>query len=186
MNLPMNSPSMAPELLERLKRVRLFLCDVDGVLTDGTIAVGGGSETKVFHIRDGLGLRLLQNEAGIKVGWISARSSQATTVRASELKVDFLHQAPTSKVDAIQEILDREGLTWSELSWMGDDILDLGVLKRAGFSAVPADGVPVAKALAHHVCQAAGGRGAVREVVDLILQAQGHWARIVTRLTEGP
>lgn len=181
----MNPTAIPTDLIERLKRVRLFLCDVDGVLTDCTIGVGGGAETKIFHIRDGLGLRLLQNEAGIKVGWVSARASAATTERARELKVDFLHQAPTGKVDAIQRILDEQGLGWDQISWMGDDILDLGVLKRAGFSAVPADGVADAKALAHYICQASGGRGAVREVVDLILVAQGHWPRIVTRLTEG-
>ena len=170
------------DLLTRLRRIKLFLCDVDGVLTEAQVAMGGGAETKSFHIRDGLGLRLLQDE-GIKVGWISARPSEATTLRATDLKVDFLHQSSKPKVQMIEEILAQTGLTWEETVYIGDDLVDLGALKRAGVAAVPADAIAEGKELAHYICAMPGGRGAVREVVDLVLQAQGRWEALVARFS---
>jgi 3-deoxy-D-manno-octulosonate 8-phosphate phosphatase (KDO 8-P phosphatase) len=162
----------------RLKRVRLFLCDVDGVLTDGAVTMGGETETKRFHIQDGLGLRLLQRE-GIRVGWISNRPSFATTQRAVDLKVDFLHQKDGNKVEAAERILSEAGLDWESVCYMGDDVVDLGVLKRAGTAVVPANGIDEAKRAAHYVTRAHGGYGAVREVVDLILKAQGKWPKLI-------
>lgn len=170
------------DLEARLRRVRLFLCDVDGVLTDGTVLMGSGVETKVFEIRDGFGLRLMQN-AGIRVGWISARPSPATTERANDLKIDFVRQSPALKVQSIQSLLDEVGLGWDDIAYMGDDVIDVGALRRAGFSAVPADARPEAKAVAHHVCQVGGGRGAVRETVELILKAQGLWETVIAKYT---
>ncbi len=167
-------------LLPQLRSIRLFLCDVDGVLTDASVFMGGGSEFKRFNIRDGLGLRLLQS-AGIRVGWVSARPSPATTERAADLKVDFLHQSSEPKVQAIAAILERAGVDWNEAVYMGDDVVDLGALKRAGFAAVPADAIPEARAIAHYVTVANGGHGAVREVVDLVLRAQGHWEGVLTK-----
>lgn len=172
----------AQDLTDRLRRVRLFLCDVDGVLTEAQVSMGGAAETKAFHIRDGLGLRLLQSE-GIRVGWISARPSDATRLRADDLKVDFLHQSSVPKVAAIGEILGQTGLTWAEVVYMGDDVVDLGALKRAGVAAVPSDAIHEAQALAHYICRHAGGRGAVREVVDLVLKAQGRWEAMIARHT---
>lgn len=173
--------TVPPDLLPRLRAVKLFLCDVDGVLTDAAVFMGGsGGELKRFNIRDGLGLRLLQ-ESGIRVGWVSARPSAATTQRAEDLKVDFLHQSPAPKVEAIGELLAQAGLTWADTAYMGDDLVDLGALKRAGFAAVPADAIPEAKALAHHVTLAAGGHGAVREVVELVLRAQGKWEPLLAK-----
>lgn len=169
-------------LLPRLQRVRLFLCDVDGVLTDSSVFMGGGAEFKRFNIRDGLGLRLLQN-AGIRVGWVSARPSHATTERATDLKVDFLHQSPEPKVQAIDAILAKAGVTWEQTVYMGDDVVDLGALRRVGFAAVPADGIHEARALAHYVTTAGGGHGAVREVVDLILEAQGQWDGVIAKFS---
>ena len=178
--LPFRRMNVPTDLLPRLRAVKLFLCDVDGVLTDSSVYMGGGTESKRFDIRDGLGLRLLQ-QSGIRVGWVSARPSPATTQRAEDLKVDFLHQSPVPKVDAIAELLAKNGFTWAEVSYMGDDLVDLGALKRAGFAAVPSDAIAEAKALAHHVTLAAGGHGAVREVVDLVLRAQGHWEPLVAK-----
>ena len=168
------------DLLPRLRAVRLFLCDVDGVLTDGTVLMGPGGEWKTFDIRDGLGLRLLQMQ-GIKVGWVSARPSTATSDRAADLKVDYVLQSSTPKVTLIEGLLAETGLTWEQISFIGDDVLDLGTLRRAGFSAAPSDAMPEARALAHHVCAAGGGRGAVREVVEMILKAQGHWDALVEK-----
>jgi len=173
---------MAPnaDLEARLRKVRLFLCDVDGVLTDGTVLMGSGVEKKVFEIRDGFGLRLMQS-AGIRVGWISARPSPATTERANDLKIDFVRQSPELKVDSIQSLLGEVGLGWDDIAYMGDDVIDVGALRRAGFSAVPADARPEAKAVAHHICQAGGGRGAVRETVELILKTQGLWETVIAK-----
>ena len=169
-------------LKKKLAQVRLFLCDVDGVLTDGTVWMGNGVETKRFNIRDGLGLRLLQRE-GIRVGWISRRPSSATAQRAADLKIDFLHQGDDNKVSAVEAILKQAGLNWSQTCYVGDDIVDLGALKRAGLAVVVADGIREAKALADYVTGAAGGHGAVREVVELILKAQSKWKRVVEEYT---
>jgi 3-deoxy-D-manno-octulosonate 8-phosphate phosphatase (KDO 8-P phosphatase) len=170
---------------QRAKRIKLFLCDVDGVLTDGSIFIGGEREFKRFNIRDGLGLVLAQR-AGLKIGWVSARPSPATKLRADELKIHFLVQQGdrTSKTGAIEELLAQEKLGWGDVCFVGDDIVDLGPLRRAGFSVAVADGVAEAKAAAHFVTRTAGGRGAIREVLEMILQAQGKWDSFVTHYAE--
>ncbi len=162
----------------RLAAVKLFLCDVDGILTDTAVYIGLEQEIKRFNIRDGLGLMILRKE-GIKVGWVSNRPSLATTRRAEELKIDFLEQGKGSKVTVVTELLARTGFKWSELCYMGDDIVDLGVLKRAGFAATVADATEEAKAASHYITQTNGGQGGVREVVELILKAQNRWERQV-------
>ena len=150
-----------PSLVTRLKRIKLFLCDVDGVLTDGSIFIGGEKEFKRFNIRDGLGL-VLARRAGLKVGWVSARPSAATKMRAKELKIDFLVQQGDkfSKTGAVEMLLGREGLDWSEVCFVGDDVVDLGPLARAGLGVAVADARPEAKAAADFVTGEAGGRGA--------------------------
>jgi 3-deoxy-D-manno-octulosonate 8-phosphate phosphatase (KDO 8-P phosphatase) len=162
----------------KFARVKLFLCDVDGVLTNATVFIGDGREFKEFHIQDGLGLRLLQRE-GIKVGWISNRPSTATQQRADELKIDFLHQAKGNKVEAVEAILSRADLDWEDICYVGDDVVDLGALKRAGAAVAVANAIDEAKRLADYVTKAEGGHGAVREVVGLILRAQNKWERLV-------
>jgi len=158
--------------------VAIFLCDVDGVLTDASVFIGGGQEVKRFNIHDGLGLVLLRR-AGIKVGWISSRPSLATKLRADELKIDFLVQEKESKIAAIESILARAGLKWPQVCYLGDDIVDLGVLKRAGLAVAVANGVAEARTLAHYVTKCEGGHGAVREVVEMILKAQNQWAGLL-------
>ena len=167
-------------LNSRLARVKLFLCDVDGVLTDGSIFIGGEREFKRFNIRDGLGI-VLARRAGLKVGWVSARPSLATKLRAEELKVDFLVQQgdQVSKTGAIESLLLQEKLNWSDVCFVGDDIIDLGPLTRAGLAVAVGDAVPEAKAAAHLVTKAVGGRGAVREAIELILRAQEKWQPFV-------
>lgn len=169
----------------RLANVRLFLCDVDGVLTDGSIFIGANREVKQFNIQDGLGLVLLRR-AGIKIGWVSSRPSPATTLRARELKIHFLVQQRDrlGKVAAIEKILAREKLSWKEVCYMGDDIVDLGPLAKAGVGVAVANAVAEAKAGADSVTRAAGGHGAVREVVEMILKAQGKWESIVAGYRE--
>jgi 3-deoxy-D-manno-octulosonate 8-phosphate phosphatase (KDO 8-P phosphatase) len=169
---------MNPSLRKKLARVRLFLCDVDGVLTDGAVWMGGGVESKRFHIRDGLGMKFLQR-FGIKIGWVSRRPSDATVQRAQDLKIDFLQQIDGDKVAAVERLLQQHGFTWEETCFMGDDVVDLGVLKRVGVAAVVADGIQEARRLADYVTRARGGHGAVREVVDLLLKAQGKWSLLL-------
>ena len=168
------------QLHSRLARIKLFLCDVDGVLTDGTIYIGGSQEVKRFNIQDGLGLVLLRR-AGIRTGWISSRPSPATTLRATELKIDFVVQQKDrlSKAGAIEKILAAEKLGWDDACYVGDDIVDLAPLKKAGVGVAVANAVAEAKAAADYVTQAAGGYGAVREVVEMILKAQGKWDSII-------
>jgi len=170
---------------QRAKRIKLFLCDVDGVLTDGSIFIGGEREFKRFNIRDGLGL-VLARRAGLRVGWVSARPSLATKMRAEELKIDFLVQQGdnVSKTGAIEQLLAREKFSWAETCFVGDDIIDLGPLTRAGLAVAVGDAVPEAKAAAHFTTQAAGGRGAVREAVELILRAQNQWQPFVEKYSE--
>ena len=176
---------ISSSLKAKLKRVRLFLCDVDGVLTDGSIFVGGEREFKRFNIRDGLGL-VLARRAGLKVGWVSARPSLATKLRAEELKIDFLVQQGDnlSKTAAIENLLAQEKLNWSDACFVGDDIIDLGPLTRAGLAVAVGDAMPEAKAAAHLVTKAVGGRGAVREAIELILRTQGKWTQFVEKYSE--
>jgi 3-deoxy-D-manno-octulosonate 8-phosphate phosphatase (KDO 8-P phosphatase) len=166
-------------LEQRLSAVRLFLCDVDGILTDTSVWMGSADEVKRFNIQDGLGMRLIQRE-GIKVGWVSNRPSFATTQRANDLKIDFLVQAHDgNKVAAVEKILQQTGVPWENLCYMGDDIVDLGVLKRAGLAVAVPHAVGEAKQFSHYVTKTAGGEGAVREVIDMILKAQGKWEKLV-------
>jgi 3-deoxy-D-manno-octulosonate 8-phosphate phosphatase (KDO 8-P phosphatase) len=166
-------------VLAKFARVRLFLCDVDGVLTDASVYIGEGVELKRFNILDGLGLRLLQHN-GIQVGWVSNRPSPATKVRAKELKVDFLcQQKGGSKVQAVTALLAKTGLDWKDICYMGDDIVDLGVLQRAGVAVAVANGIAEVKQVADYVTTLGGGQGAVRECVELILKSQKKWTKVV-------
>jgi|ERR1041385_7014772 3-deoxy-D-manno-octulosonate 8-phosphate phosphatase (KDO 8-P phosphatase) len=176
---------ISPQQLTKLRRVKLFLCDVDGVLTDGSIFIGGEKEFKRYNIRDGLGLVLLRR-AGIKIGWVSARPSLATKLRADELKIHFLVQQndKQSKSGAVEELLAKEKLSWDEVCFVGDDIVDLGPMKKAGVSIAVADGVAEAKAAAHFVTKNRGGHGAIREVIEMILKAQGKWKSFVEHYSE--
>jgi 3-deoxy-D-manno-octulosonate 8-phosphate phosphatase (KDO 8-P phosphatase) len=171
-----------PALRGRFARVKLFLCDVDGVLTDASVFMGGGVEYKRFHIRDGLGLRMLQ-KCGVKVGWISARPSDATKQRADDLKIDYLIQSQDGKTGAAVKLLETTGLGWEDVCFMGDDLVDLGLLRRVGLAVAVPDGLAEARACAHYVTQAGGGHGAVREVAELILKAQGHWERLIAEFS---
>ncbi|HKW30643.1 MAG TPA: HAD hydrolase family protein [Verrucomicrobiae bacterium] len=174
------STRISPSLHARLKRIKLFLCDVDGVLTDGSVYLDGTREIKRFHIRDGLGLIFLRR-AGLKVGWVSARPSPVTEARAAELGIDFLVQQGDrlSKTGAVENLLRRTRLDWNAVCFVGDDVVDLGPLRQAGLAVAVADARPEVKAAAHYVTRTAGGHGAVRETAEMILQAQGKWNAIV-------
>jgi 3-deoxy-D-manno-octulosonate 8-phosphate phosphatase (KDO 8-P phosphatase) len=168
-----------PALTKKLKAVKIFLCDVDGVLTDGTVYMGGGVEFKRFHIRDGLGLKFLQLH-GIKVGWVSRRPSSATQQRADDLKIDFLVQHNGGKIEGVEGILGQTGRNWTDICYVGDDVVDIAVLKKAGLGVAVGDGVAEARAAADYVTKAPGGNGAIREIVEMILKAQQKWKRVVS------
>src|SRR5436189_5251872 len=121
----------ASALSSKFEKVRLFICDVDGVLTNGTVLMGDGKEYKSFNIQDGLGLLLLMR-SGIKVGWVSNRPSPVTQQRAEELGITYLIQSKGSKVESIDALLAKEGFDWADVCYVGDDVVDLGALKRAG------------------------------------------------------
>ncbi len=169
---------MKRELKRRLAKIRVFLCDVDGVLTDGMVLMGDGVESKRFSIVDGLGLRLLQH-IGVKVGWVSRRPSSATSMRAADLKIDYLIQIEGSKVEAVRALLERNGMKWAEVCYLGDDIVDLGVLRKAGVAVGVANAIEEVKAAADYVTKREGGHGAVREVAEMILKAQKQWTAVV-------
>ncbi|HET9265923.1 MAG TPA: HAD hydrolase family protein [Vicinamibacterales bacterium] len=163
---------------EKASRVRLLLFDVDGVLTDGTVVMhADGSESKGFHIRDGAAIVWAQR-AGLAVGLLSARSSGATTQRAAQLAVRIVSQGVADKLTAYEQILRSAGLEDDAVAYMGDDLLDVPVLARAGLSAAPADAVDEVRARVDWVSQAPGGRGAVRELIELVLRAQQRWDEI--------
>lgn len=160
---------------ERLKRLKLLLFDVDGILTDGRIVFdNNGVETKAFDVKDGHGMKLLQR-AGVRLGIITGRQSEVTLVRARELGIDLVRQGAKDKLVPYLEILDELNLKDEEVGYMGDDLVDLPILRRVGFAATVADAVEEIKPLVHYVATRPGGRGAVREVCDLILKGSGRW-----------
>jgi len=164
---------------ERARRIRLLLFDVDGVLTDGVIVMhADGSESKGFHIKDGAAIVWAQR-AGLPVGLLSARTSGATTHRAAQLAIRIVHQGVASKLSAFEQVLKSSGLAEDAVSYMGDDLLDLPVLDRAGLAAAPADAAQEVRQAVHWVSAARGGRGAVRDLIELVLRAQGRWDGIV-------
>ncbi len=162
-------------LHDKASRIRLLLFDVDGVLTDGVVVMhADGSESKGFHIRDGAGIVWAQR-AGLMVGLLSARSSGATTHRAAQLAVRIVVQGITSKLAAYEQIIRDAGVDDSAVAYMGDDLLDLPVIARVGFSGAPADAAPEVLDRVHWVSRLGGGRGAVREFIEVVLRAQDRW-----------
>jgi 3-deoxy-D-manno-octulosonate 8-phosphate phosphatase (KDO 8-P phosphatase) len=158
-----------------VRRIRLLLLDVDGVLTDGTIVLHqDGTESKSFHIRDGAAIVWAQR-AGFKIGLLSARTSEATEQRALQLGVSLVVQGATDKLTAYEQILREHSLSDADVAYMGDDLQDLPVLRKVGFSAAPADAAADVRTAVHWVSSQPGGRGAVRELIEHVLRAQGSW-----------
>jgi len=165
--------------LPRAREVRLLLLDVDGVLTDGTITyTHDGGESKGFNTQDGFGLRILQ-DAGVEVGLITARTSEAVRRRAEDLKLRYVFQGSGRKNEVFDKILLESGLRPHQAAYMGDDWLDLPLLGRVGLAAAPANAVAEVQQRVHYVTEARGGRGAVRELCELILEARGELAALL-------
>jgi len=177
------SAAASPEVLQLASRIRLLLMDVDGVLTDGTYhhfpgADGRLVETKSFDSQDGISLQWLYR-AGIAGGLISGRDSPAVTERARQAKFQYVYQGNTEKIPILQEILSTAKLDPSQVAYIGDDFTDVVVMRRVGMGIATGNARPEVKAIAQYTTQAAGGQGAVREVVELLLKAQGRWDEIL-------
>jgi 3-deoxy-D-manno-octulosonate 8-phosphate phosphatase (KDO 8-P phosphatase) len=163
---------------QQLSAIKLLLLDVDGVMTDGRIIYDNlGNEFKAFDVKDGHGLKLLQR-AGITVGIITGRSSDVVSRRAAELGIELVRQGAKRKLKPYLEILQQQNLHDDQVAYVGDDVVDLPILCRVGFSATVADAVPEVVQRVDYVTARPGGRGAVREVCDLLLKACGKWDEV--------
>jgi 3-deoxy-D-manno-octulosonate 8-phosphate phosphatase (KDO 8-P phosphatase) len=170
---------MNAALKEKIKKVKLLVLDVDGILTDGQIVLDErGQEIKVFDVQDGFGVVLFQR-AGYKVAILSARSAEAVTRRAKDLKIEYIFQDASPKVEVYNKLLREVNLTDAEVCFMGDDLPDIGVLKKVGFSVSVPNGVSEVKNCVDYVTKKKGGHGAVREVVELICKTQKKWSGIL-------
>ena len=166
-------------LAERIAPVELLVLDVDGVLTDGRIVYAdGGAEVKAFHVRDGSALTLWKR-AGRRAAIVTGRSSPVVDRRAAELGVGPVVQGAPDKGEALRRVLAETGLRPEQACAVGDDLFDLPMLAGAGLAVAVADACPEVRAAAHYVTRAGGGRGAVREVVELLLRGQGRWQALV-------
>jgi 3-deoxy-D-manno-octulosonate 8-phosphate phosphatase (KDO 8-P phosphatase) len=175
-----------PELRNRARKIKLFLMDVDGTLTDGgvclisTPGIGGFSEMKVFEAHDGAGLTLA-HLMGIRTGFITGRKSHAVEQRASELSVEFVYLGQKTKTVAFEDAMKKAEVTEEETAWLGDDLPDIPLARRVGLAVAVANAAPELKAVCHYVTQAGGGKGAAREVVELILKSQNRWEEAVPK-----
>lgn len=166
-------------LEQKCQAIELLITDVDGVLTDGGVILNNeGVESKQFHIRDGFGLRLWR-QAGFKCGVITGRNSQVVRLRAQELGMDIVRQGIQDKATVAEELLQKFNLQPKQLAYVGDDLIDLGVIRLAGLGIAVADAADEVKAAADYTTKAPGGKGAIREVVELILKAKKVWNDII-------
>jgi 3-deoxy-D-manno-octulosonate 8-phosphate phosphatase (KDO 8-P phosphatase) len=166
------------EKKERAKRIKMIIMDVDGTLTDGKLTLlPDGEELKSYHVKDGLGI-LLARLAGLKTGIITGKTSKSLEIRAQKLKIMELHQGILDKMRIFEKILDKYALVPEEVAYIGDDLGDLEVLKNVGLAGTVADAHPFVKKYCHFISDERGGGGAVREFIELILEAQDKWSLI--------
>jgi len=176
-----NSQTQVEDVTARAQRIKLLLMDCDGVLTDGRLwLTADGDEQKAFHARDGQGISLLHH-AGLHTGIITGRRSSAVERRAQDVKISYVRQYAKDKIKALAEILAEAGVTTDECAYIGDDVGDIPVMHRVALAVAVADAVAETKQAAHYITALKGGQGAVREVCDLILKAQGRWDEVMRR-----
>jgi 3-deoxy-D-manno-octulosonate 8-phosphate phosphatase (KDO 8-P phosphatase) len=181
MMIPSSRHLVLRSLAERCASIELLVVDVDGVLTDGSIIYGdNGVEVKAFQVRDGSGLKLWQL-AGKRAAVITGRTSPVVEIRAAELGMSPVVQGATDKLPAFCALLAGAGLTPEQTAYLGDDVPDLPVLLNCGLACAVADACAEVRTAAHYVTRTPGGRGAIREVIELILRCQGHWQPLVDR-----
>ena len=176
---------VSPHVAKRAKEITLFLMDVDGTITDGSVTLlslesGSTEEIKTFDAHDGQGLSLAHT-AGIRTGVITGRGSAALQRRAKELKMEFVYEHQAHKIAAYEEILRNTGAKESAVAFLGDDLPDIPVMRRVGLAVAVGDATPEVKSVAHYVCNARGGKGAAREVVELILKSKGIWEEMIDK-----
>ena len=168
-------------LQRRLRKIRCLLLDVDGVLTDGKLQItSDGKEFKTFDIQDGHGIAMARR-AGLTIGFISGRPSRATARRAAELGVKIVLQQPTNKMDLVEKVKRQHGLANDEIAFVGDELVDLPVLRRVGLAVAVPNATAEVKRVAHYQTRQRGGDGAVREVIEMILKAQGSWEQAIAK-----
>lgn len=184
-----DEPLPSSDVVTRAQNIKLFLMDVDGTLTDGGICLISSTvaerneqvtvlEMKVFDAHDGQGLSLAHT-MGIQTGFITGRRSPAVAKRAEELRVTFVYLGQASKTEAFEECMRKAGATEQEVAYLGDDLPDIPLAKRAGLAVCVANGAPELKAVCHYTTRRLAGKGAAREVVELILKSQGRWEQAV-------
>lgn len=179
----MNSPLHISEVERRAVRIKLLLMDCDGVLTDGRLELlENGDEQKTFHARDGQGISLF-HRAGLQTGIISGRTSSAVERRAQDLEIAFVRQEARDKTSTLDEILSLAKVSVDECAYIGDDLADIPVMHRVELAVAVADAVAETRQAAHFVTEQKGGHGAVREVTELILKAQGRWEELIKTFT---
>lgn len=172
------------EEMPRAQRIKMIIMDVDGTLTDGTLAVlPDGEEVKSYHVRDGLGI-LLAHLVGIKTAIITGKTSRALEKRAARLGIDELHQGILDKKGVLDGILAKHGLQAEQVAYIGDDLGDLEVIKAVGLAAAVADAHPEVKKYCHFISQHSGGKGAVRELIEFVLGAQKKWPEVEEKVKE--
>lgn len=176
---------VSPRVAKRAKEITVFLMDVDGTITDGSVTLlslesGSTEEIKTFDAHDGQGLSLAHT-AGIRTGVITGRGSAALQRRAKELKMEFVYEHQAHKITAYEEILRKTGAKESAVAFLGDDLPDITVMRRVGLAIAVGDATPEVKRVAHYVTNAKGGKGAAREVVELILKSKGIWEEMIDK-----
>jgi len=183
--LPISKSKISPAVVERAKRIKLFLMDVDGTLTTGAVTLlsqpdGSALEIKTFDAHDGQGLSLAHT-AGLRTGVITGRESAAMRRRAGELHIEFVYEKQPHKIAAYEEILKKTGAAESEVAYLGDDLPDLTVMRRVGIAVAVGDAAIEVKRAAHYVTKAMGGKGAARELVEVILKSKGMWEQMIDK-----
>ncbi len=172
---------MSDEIKERAKKIKLVLMDVDGVMTDGKIVfASNGVEAKQFDAKDGVGIKLAQR-VGIKIGLITGRTSEAVSRRAQELDIEEVHQGQRQKIIVYDEILKRLSLKDEDICFIGDDVVDIPIMKRVGLPVAVADAHTDILPFAIYRTSCRGGQGAIREVIDIVIRAQGKWEEMMKR-----
>ena len=176
---------ITPPVAKRAKLIKVFLMDVDGTITDGSVTLlsqpdGSALEIKTFDAHDGQGLSLAHT-AGIRTGVITGRGSAALRRRCNELSIEFVYEKQPHKIAAFEEILKKANVKESEVAYLGDDLPDLTVMRRVGFAVAVGDAAPELKSMAHYVTSAHGGKGAAREVVEVLLKSRGLWKAMIDK-----
>jgi len=178
-------PKISPALKKRAAQIKLLLMDVDGTMTDGSVTLlsqtdGAALEIKTFDAHDGQGLTLAQT-AGLRTGCITGRESAALLRRAQEMKMEFIYMKQPVKMPAYEDVLRKAGVTDSAVAYIGDDLPDIPIMRRAGLAVAVGDAVPEVKKVAHYTTKAVAGRGAVREAVELVLKSKGIWTEMLDK-----